>query len=92
MGRRFASSTNVRARPYLVTRVVVATTFWIAMAEPTLAAPPDCAGPDDWPALMALAHLKSRGMSSEAQLDYSKTRVLRLASEPKGVRFIASIT
>ena len=66
--------------------VTIAAALFIAAAGPAFAATPNCDGPRDWPALMALSHLKDAGIASYERLDFSKTRVLRLASEQKGTR------
>jgi hypothetical protein len=49
-----------------------------------LAAHPDCTGVKRWPATMAFVHLKNAGMTDNERLDFSKTRVARVASEKIG--------
>ena len=66
--------------------ITIAAAMLVAVTEPPGPGAPDCAGPNDWPALMAAAHLKSTRIANEEELDFSKTRVLRLASEPRGKR------
>src|SRR5438045_3406526 len=43
--------------------------------------PPDCTGPEDWPASIAFVHLKNAGLTNNDKLDFAKTTVVRLASE-----------
>jgi hypothetical protein len=45
---------------------------------------PDCTGPNAWPASMAFASLKNARLLSSDNVDFSKTRVVRLASETIG--------
>ena len=56
----------------------------LAFAWPSLAASPKCDGPDNWAAGMANATLKNAGVIVSDQVDFSKTKVKRLASEPIG--------
>jgi hypothetical protein len=66
--------------------IAIAAALFLSVPMPSMAAVPDCAGPGDWPALMALSHLKDARITDDEKVDFSKTRVLRLASEPKGTR------
>jgi hypothetical protein len=43
---------------------------------------PDCTGVDRWPTMMALVRLKDAAVIDIDRLDSSKTKVLRMASEP----------
>jgi hypothetical protein len=43
---------------------------------------PDCSGKDSWPASMAFVNLKNAGITTNEKLDFSKTEVTRIASEP----------
>lgn len=45
---------------------------------------PDCTGPDRWPAAMAFGYLKDVGLIDNENLDFTKTKSIRLASEKKG--------
>ena len=45
---------------------------------------PDCTGAERWPAASAFVYLKNAGMTDNARLDFTKTRVSRLASEKIG--------
>lgn len=45
---------------------------------------PACDGPDNWAAAMAHAHLKNAGLIDNSKVDFSKTKVVRLASEKIG--------
>jgi len=49
-----------------------------------LAGIPDCTHPDAWPAGMAYTRLKNAGTIDNDVLDFTKTRVTRLASEKIG--------
>ena len=42
---------------------------------------PQCDGPGQWPASMAFVHLKNAEMISNEDIDFSKTKVKRIASE-----------
>lgn len=46
---------------------------------------PDCTGVSRWPASMAFVHLKNAGITNNELIDFSKTKVTRLASEKIGV-------
>jgi hypothetical protein len=48
------------------------------------AAAPDCSGPDNWAASMAFVQLKNARILSNEDTDFSKTNVVRLASEQIG--------
>lgn len=56
----------------------------IALSTAALAKAPDCTKPDGWPAGMAFTHLKNAGVLDNDLLDFSKTKVTRLASEKIG--------
>lgn len=43
--------------------------------------PPQCNKPGQWPSNMAFVHLKNHGLTKNEHLDFSKTEVLRIASE-----------
>lgn len=60
--------------------------FLLALVLPTLGhgKSPACAGPDNWAAAMAHAHLKNAGLIENSKVDFSKTKVVRLASEKVG--------
>lgn len=45
---------------------------------------PDCTGAERWPAASAFGYLKNAGITDNARLDFTKTRVARLASEKIG--------
>lgn len=45
---------------------------------------PDCTSPDAWPAGMAFTQLKNAGVVDNDILDFTKTKVIRLASEKVG--------
>jgi hypothetical protein len=45
---------------------------------------PACDGPENWAANMAFARLKRAGLTDNDKLDFSKTKVIRLASEEIG--------
>lgn len=49
-----------------------------------LAKDPECGRPDGWPATMAFVHLKNAGITTNDKIDFSKTVVVRLASEKIG--------
>jgi hypothetical protein len=43
---------------------------------------PDCSRGNQWPANMALVHLKNAGMTDSPKIDFEKTVVKKLASRP----------
>ena len=45
---------------------------------------PDCTDPDTWPAAMAFTYLKNANLTDADHLDFTKTKVSRLASEEIG--------
>jgi len=49
-----------------------------------LAGTPDCSGPERWPTSMAFVHLKNAGITNNDDLDFNKTKTVRLASEKIG--------
>ncbi len=50
----------------------------------TLAKDPDCTGVDRYPATVAFVHLKNAGLTDNDKVDFTKTKVKRLASEKVG--------
>jgi hypothetical protein len=48
------------------------------------AASPRCDGPENWAAGMTQTTLKNAGVLNYSEIDFSKTRVLRIASEKIG--------
>jgi hypothetical protein len=59
-------------------------TIVVVMLNSAYAKNPDCTGTERWPASMAFVHLKNAGMTDNYRIDFSKTRVVRLASEKIG--------
>jgi hypothetical protein len=45
---------------------------------------PDCSGRDRWPANGAFVFLKNSGVTSNEKVDFSKTEIMRMASEKVG--------
>jgi hypothetical protein len=45
---------------------------------------PDCSGVDRWAPSMAFVHLRNAGLTDNNKVDFTKTKVLRLASEQIG--------
>jgi len=45
---------------------------------------PACDGQENWAASMAFVHLKNAGLTDNGKLNFSKTKVARLASEKIG--------
>jgi hypothetical protein len=56
----------------------------VFMASSSSSGVPDCTAPDAWPAYSAFARLKDEGITDNAKVDFSRTAVQRLASEPIG--------
>lgn len=59
----------------------------LAMSAPAAGAltkDPDCTGVERWPAKMAFVHLKNAGIVDNGRIDFTKTSVVRLASEKVG--------
>lgn len=48
------------------------------------AAAPNCAGPNRWATNLAFSYLKDEGLTDNERLDFTKTKVVRLASEKVG--------
>ena len=46
---------------------------------------PDCRGKEQWPAKMAFVYLKNSLLTSNKKIDFSKTKIVRIASEKVGV-------
>jgi hypothetical protein len=61
------------------TAVGVASTSAAASAKS-----PNCASPKNWPTSMAFTYMKNAGITNNDQLDFTKTRTERLASEKIG--------
>jgi hypothetical protein len=51
---------------------------------PAFAKDPDCGGPDNWPAAMVFVAMKNANIVTNDQIDFSRTRVTRMASEKIG--------
>jgi len=64
-----------------VMKPVVAIFILLLLSAPALAGSPDCSGPQRWPAAMAFVHLKNAGITNNDELDFDKTKTVRLASE-----------
>jgi hypothetical protein len=59
----------------------------VALSVPgawALATDPDCTGVERWPARMAFVHLKNATLIDNERVDFTKTSVVRLASEKVG--------
>jgi hypothetical protein len=51
---------------------------------PAAASVPRCDGPENWAAGMTQATLKNAGLLDNSEIDFTKTRVIRIASEKIG--------
>ncbi len=60
------------------------TIAFLAVLPATQAASPRCDGPENWAAGMAQATLKNAGLLNPGEIDFPKTRVMRIASEKIG--------
>jgi hypothetical protein len=61
---------------------LIAYAVTLTVAVPACASqPPQCDKPGQWPSNMAFVHLKNRGVTTNESIDFSKTKVLRIASE-----------
>jgi hypothetical protein len=67
-----------------VIRKIFTSFLLLGFAFSAAAKAPDCTGTENWPAAMAFVHLKNAGMTDNSALDFSKTKVVRLASEKIG--------
>ena len=56
----------------------------IALSTPVFAKDPDCGGPNNWPAAMVFVAMKNAKIVTNDQIDFSRTRVTRIASEKIG--------
>ena len=63
---------------------IVAIFAFLLPSAPALAGVPDCSGPERWPTAMAFVHLKNAGITSNNELNFDKTKTVRLASEKIG--------
>jgi hypothetical protein len=63
---------------------IVVTVAILAIVPAYEAASPRCNGPDNWAAGMTQATLKNAGLLNYSQIDFAKTRILRVASEKIG--------
>ena len=52
-----------------------------AVAQQRADSHPDCAGVENWAARMAFVHLKNAGLTDNNTVDFTKTKVARLASQ-----------
>lgn len=62
----------------------IVATFALLYSTLVFAGSPDCAGPERWPTSMAFGSLKNAGITNSDELDFSKTKTVRLASEKIG--------
>jgi len=60
---------------------IVAIFALLLPSAPALAGAPDCSGTERWPTSMAFVHLKNAGITNNDDLDFDKTKTVRLASE-----------
>ncbi len=63
-------------------RIALSLSFLAAL--PAQAGSPRCDGPGNWAASMSQATLKNAGVADYGTIDFSKTRVIRIASEKIG--------
>jgi hypothetical protein len=56
----------------------------LALTQNAVAGSPDCSGVNNYAANMAFTYLKNAGLVSNEMTDFSKTKVVRLASEKIG--------
>ena len=45
---------------------------------------PDCSKPDNWAGSMAFVNLKNAGLATNSEIDFTKTKVVKIASEKIG--------
>ena len=64
--------------------VLTACVALIGLGSEAPAQTPDCTGSERWPTSMAFTHLKNAGLTDNDQLDFTKTKTERIASEPIG--------
>jgi hypothetical protein len=65
-------------------KTVIAIFALLLPSTQSLAGVPDCSGPERWPTSMAFVELKNAGITTNDELDFDKTRAVRLASEKIG--------
>ena len=58
--------------------------FILAIPQCAIAASPACSGVNSWASNMAFVHLKNAGLLSNETTVFSKTKIVRLASEKIG--------
>ena len=62
-------------------KVAPAVAIALVAANPVLAKTPDCGGTENWPASMAFVAMKNAKLVTNDQIDFSRTKVTRIASE-----------
>lgn len=67
----------------LICQLIVAA-LPLTFSQWALAKNPDCTHPDAWPSGMAFSQMKNAGLVDNDILDFTKTKVIRLASEKVG--------
>lgn len=65
-------------------RLLMAIILLVLSPSLTLSADPDCAQVDGWAANMSFGYLRDAGLTNNYKLDFTKTKVIRLASEKIG--------
>lgn len=63
---------------------VILLALGLLLSATVLADSPTCDGPSNWGPSMAHATLRNAGLIDNSQVDFSRTKVLRLASEKIG--------
>jgi hypothetical protein len=70
-------STVINVVSLIVYAAALTTTLPACASQP----PPQCYKPGQWPSNMAFVYLKNRGITNNENIDFSKTEVLRIATE-----------
>lgn len=66
------------------TVILITAILLVLFPSLTFSADPDCTGADGWPLPMAFVHLKNAGLINNDKVDFTKTKIIRLASEKIG--------
>lgn len=74
----------IRNKLNLTIKLIIGLIFLTLVPSLAFAGGPDCTGPDQYPASVAFVYLKNAGIVNNYNEDFTKTKVVRLASEKIG--------
>jgi len=65
-------------------KMLIATILLVLSPLLAFSKTPNCTGKEQWPASMSFVHLKNANLTDNNKLDFTKTKIIRLASEKIG--------